>query len=190
MKKLLALLMAGGLSTLLIAQTGSEEREGAGGIIFGPAFSFALGAPQGWIFDTELAPAIGARAAIYPKGEDLTTTQVLIHANAFPLENMTLSQWIEGDIAQLKQEFPGIKVKALPSLQTADSLTAMVREFDPSRSSYELIERIAYIRIDDHVAVVSLSARNRKAYDGSIDAFTYVVEGFSNFQEKIRQQKD
>lgn len=174
----------------MIAQNQPLEREGTGGIIFGPGFAFALGAPQGWVFDTKNAPSIGSRAVIYPKDCNLSTTEVLIHANAFPLENMTLSQWIEGDIAQLKQEFPGIKVKALPSLLTADSLTAMVREFDPSRSSYELIERIAYIRIDDHVAVVSLSARNREAYDGSIDAFTYVVEGFSNFQEKIRQQKD
>jgi hypothetical protein len=188
MRRFLAILMAGGLAATIVAQN-QDPREGAGGVIFGPGFAFIMGAPEGWIFDSESAPSIGSRAVIYPVGTDLNHTQVIIHANALPLNTMTLKQWIEQDIANLQKEFPGIVVTKLKNLTTTDTLTAAVWEFDPAESSYGLYERIAYIDIGENVAIVSLSARNIKAYQESIPAFEYVVTEFRNVDKELLEKE-
>lgn len=185
MKRFPAILLAGGLLTALAAQTEKDPREGTGGIIFGPGFAFVMGAPESWIFDSERAPSIGSRVVIYPVGTDLNHTQVIIHANALPLNRLTPQEWIEQDIANLKEGFPGIVVKEQESLKTADTLTAVVREFKPAESSYGLYERIAYIDIGENLAIVSLSAQNKEAYDESIEAFEYVVTEFRKVDRQI-----
>lgn len=184
MKRFLTILMAGGLAAVA-AQTEKDPREGAGGVIFGPGFAFVMGAPENWIFDSERAPSIGSRVVIYPAGTDLNHTQVIIHANALPLNELTLQEWIEQDIGNLEEEFPGIVVKEHPGLKTADTLTAVVREFEPAESRYGLYERIAYIDIGENVAIVSLSAQNKEAYDESIEAFEYVVTEFRKVDKQI-----
>lgn len=185
MKRFLTILMAGGLAAALAAQTEKDPREGAGGVIFGPGFAFVMGAPESWIFDSERAPSIGARVVIYPAGTDLNHTQVIIHANALPLNGSTLQEWIEQDIANLMEEFQGIVVNKSKNLTTADTLTAVVREFEPAESRYGLYERIAYIDIGENVAIISLSAQNKKAYDESIEAFEYVVTEFRKVDKQI-----
>jgi len=184
MKRFLAILMAGGLAAALAAQT-EDPREGAGGIIFGAGFAFVIGAPENWIFDSKSALSIGARAVMYPVGTDLNHTQVIIHANALPLNELTLQGWIEQDIANLEEEFPGIVVKEHPGLMTTDTLTAIVREFEPAESRYGLYERIAYIDIGENVAIISLSAQNKEAYEESIEAFNYVVTEFRKGDTQI-----
>jgi len=184
----LHVLLAVGLFAGLAAQQPSDQREGAGGIIFGPGFAFALGAPQGWIFDTRSAQIIGSRVVMYPVDTDLTTTDVWIAANAFPLNELSIKDWIEQDIADLKAEFPGIKVTSHPDMFTADSLLARVRGFSPAESGYELTERIAYIKLGENVAVISLSARSQKTLEESLDAFDYVVSGFSDFKKELERQ--
>lgn len=171
----------------LTGQTG-DEREGTGGVIFGPGFAFAIGAPDGWIFDTKSALLIGSRAVIYPAGYDLESTNVMIHANAFGLGDITLDLWIKQDIQSLKQDFVGIEVNDLDNLITQDSITAIVKEFDPGQSTYGLYERIAYIDLETSVAVVSLSAQNKDAYQSSIAAFDEVVVNFSNFKKQLNLQ--
>ena len=180
--------MAGGLVAAIVAQN-QDPREGAGGVIFGLGFAFIMGAPENWIFDSESAPLIGSRAVIYPVGTDLNHTQVIIHANTLPLNTMTLEQWIEQDIANLKKEFPGIVVTKLKNLTTNDTLTATVWEFDPAESCYGLYERIAYIDIGENIAIVSLSAQNRKAYEESIQAFEYVVTEFRNVDRELLEKE-
>ena len=184
MKRFLTILMAGGLAALA-AQTEKDPREGAGGVIFGSGFAFVMGAPENWIFDSERAHSIGSRVVMYPAGTDLNHTQVIIHANALPLNELTLQEWIEQDIANLEEEFPGIVVKEHAGLKTADTLTAVVREFEPAESCYGLYERIAYIDIGENVAIVSLSAQNKEAYDESIEAFEYVVTEFRKVDKQI-----
>jgi len=182
MKRLFAFLLVGGLITTLAA---ADQREGAGGVIVGPGFSFALGAPQGWIFDTQSAPSIGSRALIYPVGTNLDHTKVIIHANALPLNGLSLEKWIQQDIKSLAAEFPGIALNELPDIVTVDSLSAIIREFNPGESSYSLYERVAYIEMGKNVAIVSLSAQNKEIYHESIDAFEYVIGEFRTLGKKL-----
>ncbi|NLI97737.1 hypothetical protein GX441_03640 [bacterium] len=187
MKRLLALIALAGAFALVSAQN-KDEREGAGGIIFGPGFSFALGAPKEWIFDTELATAIGARAVMYPAGTELATTDVIIYANAFPLEGKSVNAWLTGDIEKLKKDFPGVSITEEKNLMTADSLIAIVRGFAPAQSSYPNYERTAYIMIGTNVAVISLSAQSSEAFKKSVSAFEYVVTGFRNIGKELLLQ--
>jgi hypothetical protein len=187
MKRFLAIFMAGGLAAAAAAQN-QDPREGAGGVIFGPGFAFIIGAPEDWIFDSESAALIGSRAVIYPAGTDLNHTQVIIHANALPLNTTTLEQWIEQDITSLVKEFPGIVVTKLKTLITNDTLTATVWEFDPAKSSYGLYERIAYIDIGENVAIISLSAQSKKVYNESIQAFEYVVTEFRKIDKELLEK--
>ncbi|MBN2378366.1 hypothetical protein JXM67_00990 [candidate division WOR-3 bacterium] len=185
MKRVISILVLG--IAILLAQDLDTEKEGAGGVVVGEGFMIALGAPPGWIFETKLAVAMGSRVVIYPADEDLGTTPVMIHANAFPLDGLSLEAWLAQDISSLEDEYPGIKITVYPDLVTADSLTAVVRGFDPAESDYPLIERIAYIRIGKHVAIISLSAETKEACEDAIDEFEYVVAGFSDFKKTLNQ---
>ncbi len=188
MKRLFLLLwIAGLLSTLPAAEV--DPREGAGGIIPGKEFSYAIGAPKGWIFDAELAPYIGVNVVIYPVGTTLSKAPAWIIANSFSLQGKIISQWIKDDITKLETDFPGIKVSNHKNLITADSLYAIVKSIAPGKSSYELYERSAYIKIANRVVVISLSSNNAKDYNKSIDAFEYVVSNFMRVTKDMVKEK-
>jgi len=190
MNRLIAMFLC--CAALAFGETEKDSRVGAGGVIFGEdfAFAFVIGAPPGWIFDTQSALAIGSRVVIYPEGSDLANTGVWISANAFPLGGLSLERWMDQDKSALETDFPGLIVKDYPNLLTGDTLIALVRGWEPGSSDYELIERAAYIRIGQHVAIISLSAITKEAFNESLEAFAYVVRGFSNFKELLHKEQN
>jgi len=172
--------------SFLTAQT-DTQKVGAGGVVVGDGYAIALGAPAGWVFETKLALQRGARVLIYPEEEDIDASPSMIYVNVFPLEGLSLEAWLTEDIAALEDEYPGIKITQHSDLETVDSLSAVVREFDPVDSRYPVKERVAYIRLGKHVAIISLSAQSDDAYNNSIEAFEYVVTGFSDFRKELNK---
>ncbi len=184
MRRFFPSLLLLGAFVFLAAQE-EDEREGAGGLIGGPGYSFVIGAPKGWLFDTKYAYIVGAKAVMYPVETDLTTTDVIIYANAFPLEGKSLETWVTEDNARLSTDYPGVAITRENTLETADSLLALVRSFAPEKSAYELYERTAYVRMDQTVAVISLSAQSEDAFERSISAFEFVVKGLRKIEKSV-----
>lgn len=188
MRSFLTILLLLG-SLVGLAGQEKDEREGAGGFIVGPDYSFVIGAPKGWLFDTKYAYIVGAKAVMYPVETDLTTTDVIIYANALPLEARSLDAWVADDIARLKTDYPGISITTESSLMTADSTLALIRGFAPAKSAYELYERTAYVKMGPVVAVISLSTASEETFKRSLSAFEFVVKGLRKIDKSAIPQQ-
>lgn len=185
MKRIFAIHVSLAVLGALCAAEISDPREGAGGILAAPGFFILLGAPQGWIFESQSAlEVVGAPVAIYPVEFDMTNATTMILANFIPLGGLGFDEWLESDAKNIKESFPGITLSDHPSLVTADSVSATVKGIAPGKSTYDLYERAAYIPYEDYVVVVWLSAQNEDSLEKSLPALNYVVSGLRMLSEE------
>lgn len=176
------------MGTLWAAEI-TDPREGAGGIVAAPGFYILLGAPQGWIFESQTAlEVVGAPVAIFTVESDLSNATRMIMANFISLGDLGFEEWLEVDAHGVRENFPGIAITDYPPVVTADSLSATVRGIEPGQSSYDFYERVAYIPYENYVVIVWLSAHSQDELKKSLPALDYVVSGVRILSEKELQE--
>ena len=140
--------------------------------------------PPGWVRDDE-AGAHFKFNAFAKKGEDFVDAGAVLYANAIYRKNAepTLAAQIAADKKRILKSDPRAKISEAPSRQNADGKRLATFMFVPQKDA-DGWETVAYDEEGDHYLRFVLSARNKRAHDEALPAFTAFVRGYSKAPAK------
>jgi len=159
----------------------SADREsGAAAVVYGDKAAFMIGAPAGWVIDNQAGKSQGLDCVMYPKGSSWEKSPVVLYARIVGDEKLTVDDFIQSDIAELRANSPSLSTKELPTIKTHLGWEARVVEF--RGVAYGNLERAAFIKGKDAVCYFVFSARDEENYQKHIKALEEVVKSFVYMQ--------
>lgn len=167
------------LAVAALPGSGWAASEGGMGIIHGDDYAFALVAPPGWVVDIESAAAQGLQAVFYPKGETWADSPAVAYGRGRPKDDRvkTVSEQVRATLDRFAQR-GNDDVRAAPAgtIRLKDGKTAAVYHFTGDR--YGNDEAVAYIDEPKTLNFIVLSAADRAAFEGALDAFQALVGSY------------
>jgi len=171
--RLTALILVISLAGAAQAVPQCKTPEGAG-IVYGSELGVGIGAPKGWIFDSESAVSQGLYAVMYPEGSSWADAREVMYVNVARLdEGQTVESFISEDVASFREKAPDLVVKVAEPIAIASGANAEVRHF--SGDSWGNHEAVAYIASGSSVAIYVLSCRSKGGFEKSLPAFQEMV---------------
>ncbi len=180
--KMLVGLMAIIISLHLLSQEPSPSKEKeqyqpteqGGGIVYADDLGIVVGAPKGWIFDSQSGLKQKLNCVLYPVGKTWSSADEVMYVNFSKLkEGQSLEAFIEADIAPFKEKSAGLKVKEDKTIKLKSGQEAQMRLF--SGDQYGNYEAIAYVEAFGSVGMFVLSSRTKEGFERSLPAFKEVV---------------
>ena len=165
------------LGVTLAAPTASlaEQTEQGTGLAYGKNHAYFLTAPEGWILDTECGASQRLYAVFYPKDSDWNGP-VAMYSNAAPRDGRTITEAIQKDIDHMQGRSAGIKVTDAGTTKTADGKVASLRYF--TGDNFGNFEAVGYVPEDKVVVNIVLTARNKAAFEESLQPFRKLVASY------------
>lgn len=165
------------------------------GIVYGEDHAFKLTAPRGWILDNESATRQGVHAVFYPKGSSWKDGVVVAYARSRPKTDEIRTA--EDAANFVVEDFhthgsPNYKANWIQSIKTASGKDAVIYHFSGDR--WGNTEAVAYFVEAKTINFITLTSRDRKAFEESLPAFeqlaaSYVFVGDSPLQQGNEAQK-
>jgi hypothetical protein len=103
-------------------------------------------------------------------------------------EWQTLSSFIGKDISRFKHDNRYIEVEKGKPVTTRDGKTAEIRYF--SNDQWGNSEAVAYIEEEKIFALIVLTARSKKAFNGAKPAFSELVESYLFISSDVTIEQD
>ena len=165
------------LGVTLAAPTASlaEQTEQGTGLAYGKNHAYFLTAPEGWILDTECGASQRLYAVFYPKDSDWNGP-VAMYSNAAPRDGRTITEAIQKDIDHMQGRSADIKVTDGGTTKTADGKMASLRYF--TGDNFGNYEAVGYVPEDKVVVNIVLTARNKAAFEESLQPFRKLVASY------------
>lgn len=165
------------LGVTLAAPTASlaEQTEQGTGLAYGKNHAYFLTAPEGWILDTECGASQRLYAVFYPKDSDWNGP-VAMYSNAAPRDGRTITEAIQKDIDHMQGRSADIKVTDAGTTKTADGKVASLRYFTGDK--FGNYEAVGYVPEDKVVVNIVLTARNKAAFEESLQPFRKLVASY------------
>lgn len=169
------LLIALGVTLATPTASLAEQTKQGTGLAYGKNHAYFLTAPEGWILDTECGVAQRVYAVFYPKGSDWDGP-VAMYSNAAPRDGRTITEAIQKDIDHMQGRSAGIKVTDAGTTKTADGKVASLRYFTGDK--FGNYEAVGYVPEDKVVVNIVLTARNKAAFEESLQPFRKLVASY------------
>lgn len=164
------------------------EREAAGGLLYGKDHSYLLGAPKGWILDSESGKPQGLVAVFYPKGGSWADSPSVMYSRIQPKKGKTFAEAIQWDIDYMKKQSPMIQVTMQePIIYGKDKKKAEVRYLTGEHDRN--LEAVAYLEEAKWVVLIVLTARNEQTFKESLPAFKELVESYRYLTDRVKIEK-
>lgn len=176
-KTFVLILFAALLSVIPLAFASILE-EGVG-IVYGSDYAFSLKAPKGWMLDNESGVEQGVHAVFYPKGSSWEKSVVVAYARARPktAEIATADDAakfvVEDFRANGNPKYSGKRVK---TIKTTNGVDAVIYHF--SGDQWGNSEAVAYYVEAKTINFVTLSSRDRKAFEDALPAFDKLAASY------------
>lgn len=177
MKTSVPILLASLVLTIAISSASILE-EGLG-IVYGSDHAFSLKAPKGWMLDNESGVEQGVHAVFYPKGSTWKDSVVVAYARARP---KTKEIATADDAAEfLVRDFrahgnPGYSAKRIKTIKMVSDREAVIYHF--SGDQWGNSEAVAYYVETKTINFVTLTSRNRKAFEDALPAFEQLAASY------------
>lgn len=148
-------------------------------IIHEPAFRYTITAPNGWVYDEEMAREMRLNMVFYPDTTKWTKSPIVMYVNTtLKLDsNQTLEDVAEMDIINFSGDSPGVKAQFHKSLSTyPQGMEAMIYSFEnEANNNYEWV---AYIEHEYHVLMLVLGTRKHLLYEQNEQTFDRLVRSY------------
>jgi len=152
----------------------SQAPEG-GGIVYGARLGVGVGAPAGWVFDSQSGVNQGLHTVMYPEGSSWSDATEVMYVNIATMDDgQTIEEFIQDAIVRLKQQSPNLKVEPGSPITVTGGDVAQVRLY--SGDKWGNREAVAYVQKDGSVAIYVLSCRSEAGFSESLPAFREMVE--------------
>ena len=160
-------------SIISIAQTiENDSTEMKTGIVYGKDHAFSVTAPNGWILDNHSGVQQGIYAVFYPTGGSWENSTTVMYVNTAS-KNIEGNETVQSFITKDSLDYSDTEIKRLPTIWTGDKKEARVLSF--FYSNYDVV---AYIDEPKIIAMIIMTARNKKDYEDNLSAFTELVGSY------------
>jgi hypothetical protein len=170
------------LALLCAPAARAQSKEGGGpdpnaGVIFGKTIMFVVKAPEGWVLDGKSGASQGLAAVSYPEGSSWKDGAAVMYVNtACRCGAKSLEEFVEGDVKRFREGAPGLKVSDGPALKLEGGQKVLVKRFSGDENGN--VESVAYVDEGDEFLLFVLTARTRKDFDASAEAFDRMVSSY------------
>jgi hypothetical protein len=155
-------------------------------IIYGDAHVFTVDTPSGWTLDRELAKRNGLVHMIYPSSES-ALIENYIYAIGWGRDsgNENIEKFIEADIKQFKDLFPGIKdaeLKIQGTRKPNKYLTGKMKLIEFTnfpKSSGKYAESVFYCETNKSIITIAFSSHTSDSHDKYFPAYQAVINSFN-----------
>lgn len=164
------------VSPATVDETTSPGIEEGGGILFGRHFAFAIQAPKGWLFDNQSGVPQGLHAVLYRKGETYSKSDSMMYARGSdedPGQPRTIDQFIADDLADFRENSPGVRTFDIGSFALEDGTPVRVIGFRGDQ--WGNVEAVAYVEHGGDFYMLVLTARSQQRFDADLPAFREFV---------------
>ncbi|MFH1177721.1 MAG: hypothetical protein V1750_09970 [Acidobacteriota bacterium] len=142
--------------------------------MYGSELGVGVGAPEGWVFDSQSGVRQGLHAVMYRAGTTWSTATETMYVNVALLEKgQTLDAFIGEDIARYKASSPDLLVRIGETIEIGPGSRAPVRLY--SGDQWGNHEAVAYALGGSSVAIYVLSCRTETGLEKSFPAFREMV---------------
>ena len=164
--------------------------EGCGTCIFyGKDFAFAMTAPSGWVLDNKSGVSMGLHQIFYPVGETFKDSPVFAYSRARTkaLQIATIDDLVAETLAEFKPNSPNIAAKFSESLELPNGRQAQIYYY--TGDQWGNFEAAGYIDEKKTINFVVLSARNKAAFESSLDAFRSILRSYTFVSDKVETEE-
>ncbi|AFY94788.1 hypothetical protein [Chamaesiphon minutus] len=153
--------------------------EGGSGKASGDNHNYALTAPKGWAIDSEAMRADGVPLVFYPANSSWANSQAVIYTR--PMDRGNKIRNTQDVVNNLVTNFhnnghPNYRASFKNNLKIGDKLIVKIYWFSGDR--YGNHEAVAYIEEAKTINFIVLNARNIKAFQDGLPAFTEIVKSY------------
>jgi hypothetical protein len=188
MKSLLTNLVSVFMLSVIPLISYAQTPEG-GGIVYGEHLGVGVGAPSGWVFDSQSGVNQGLHAVMYPEGSSWSDASEVMYVNIAQLEtSQNLEEFIQDAIVRLKEQSPDLKVDTSPPITVSGGAVAEVRLYSGDRWGNR--EAVAYVEKEGSVAIYVLSSKTEAGFSESLPAFQEMVESSFLAMMKFENEND
>lgn len=170
------LLVALALAPSLGAQTTSCT--GPSTLVYADTVSFFVDAPSGWILDCKAGQNQGALTVLYRVGESWRTGEAVMYASVLTDRAAVPAKFakrVQAEVADWRSRVPDARVTSLAPLPVKGGSAAVRRFQSPSKKLFEVV---AYIPRGRIMPLLTMSARNQRAFDSALPAFKQLVRSY------------
>jgi tetratricopeptide (TPR) repeat protein len=164
------------ICTILSEQTSSS------GIVHGPKAGFSIGAPEGWVLDTEAGKEQGFECVLYPKGSSWADGETVMYANVAGPQWEGVNAFVTMAIKEMKASH-GTPKEKIASGKTKDGHDYFVNEY-PATKTYSQWERVGYVQLPQGVGYIVLTSRDQANYQKNSAALEKVLQSLVAVEPK------
>jgi hypothetical protein len=136
---------------------------------------------KGWYSDQEASESYSMHTLV-PYGENFADAETVIYANAPYKPRMpkvtTVETLIEDDQKDFRQNVPGIAIKEIEPVVTADGQRLRSFLFMPPTGSSESWERVSYGEEGDFYLIFTLSSRTKDSMNHRLDDYLSLIRAY------------
>jgi hypothetical protein len=164
----------------IISNTANAEPiEGGTGQARGVGHTYSLTAAKGWAIDVEAAKAEGISMVFYPTGSSWKESSAVIYTR--PIGRDSKIRRTQDAVNNVVKDFrqnghPKYSAAFKNNLKIDDQRTAKIYWF--KGDNFGGLEAVAYIEEAKTINFVVLNARNAKAFQAALPAFTEIVKSY------------
>jgi hypothetical protein len=174
---------------MLITQL-TQAEEGCGTCIFnGKDFAFSMTAPEGWVLDNKSGVSMGLHQIFYPTGQTFRSSPVFAYSRARTKTSniATIDDQVAATVAEFKPTSPNIAVTFSESLELPNGRLAKIYYY--TGDQWGNFEAAGYIEEKRTINFVVLSARNKVAFESSLDAFRSILRSYTFISDRVEIEK-
>lgn len=158
-------------------------------VVYGENHIFSIERAENWILDRELAASQQLGSFFYP-AESQSKTETYFYAQGWdkPSKDSTLQEFIDSDISQFKEKFPGLTYEKTKQGTAGLIHNAWVYTYSDMGDRFK--EEVFYLESDTAVITLVFSAKNKESYEKYVKDFDKMASSFkylSSDPEEIKR---
>ena len=158
------------------------EQTSAGGIVHGPKTGFDIGAPEGWVLDTDAGRGQGFQCVLYPKASSWADGKTVMYANVAGPQWEGVNAFVTMAIREMKAKH-GTPKEKIASGKTKDGHDYFINEY-PATKMYSQWERVGYVQLPQGVGYIVLTSRDQASYKKDSGALEKVLQSLVAVEPK------
>jgi hypothetical protein len=177
----LTILISGGAPLLVSAEQILEGYT----VLNGSGYAFEVKAPRGWVLDNQAGRDQGINVVFYPKDSQWDNSSAVCYVQ---VRTMTPKiHKIQDQVEDTLREFrakgnPHVEATYTNTLTTQGASKAHIYYF--TGDNFGNYEATAYVQGKKTIDFITLSARNRKAFQDSLPAFRSLVTSYEDLTQQ------